>query len=92
MQTVKTHASFGGRQGYYRHDSDALGCAMEFAVYVPESATKQAAPVVYFLSGLTCTAENVTTKSGMQAVASQLGLIVVAPDTSPRGDDVPDDE
>lgn len=83
METLKEHASFGGVQGYYRHDSRACGGPMELSVYVPPGAGPF--PVVYFLSGLTCTADNFTTKAGAQRVASELGLIVVAPDTSPRG-------
>lgn len=90
IETLKEHASFGGVQGYYRHDSRACGGPMELSVYVPPGAGPF--PVVYFLSGLTCTADNFTTKAGAQRVASELGLIVVAPDTSPRGAGIPGED
>ncbi|MBX3248556.1 MAG: S-formylglutathione hydrolase [Myxococcales bacterium] len=86
LETLKTHASFGGTQGYYRHDSRECGGPMELSVFVPPGASaERRRPVVWYLSGLTCTAENFTAKAGAQRVAADLGLIVVAPDTSPRG-------
>lgn len=87
---TKRHACFGGVQGYHRHDSDACGGPMEFSVFVPPG--KGPFPVVYFLSGLTCTADNFTTKAGAQRAAAELGLLVVAPDTSPRGAGVPGED
>jgi S-formylglutathione hydrolase len=83
MQTRFEKAAFGGTQGAYEHDSAACGGPMAFSVFVPPGTGPF--PVVYFLSGLTCTWENFTTKAGPQRVAAELGLIVVVPDTSPRG-------
>jgi S-formylglutathione hydrolase len=90
METLKLHRSFGGTQGYYRHPSDACGGPMELSVFVPPG--EGPFPVVYFLSGLTCTADNFTSKAGAQRVAAELGLIVVAPDTSPRGANIPGED
>jgi S-formylglutathione hydrolase len=92
METKSKAICFGGEQGYYSHHSDVLGCDMGFSVFVPPQAENGPCPVVWYLSGLTCTEDNVTVKAGFQRVASELGLIVVCPDTSPRGDHVPDDE
>lgn len=83
METLFAKRCFGGTQGAYRHDSKECGGPMEFSVFVPPG--EGPFPVVFYLSGLTCTWENVTTKGGFQRAASELGLIVVAPDTSPRG-------
>ena len=92
MQRIEQHASFGGRQEVWQHASATLGCDMKFAVYLPPAALAgQACPVLYWLSGLTCTEQNAITKGGFQQHAAQHGLIVVAPDTSPRGDGVPND-
>lgn len=91
IETIATHRCFGGTQGFYRHDSRETGTAMRFAVYVPPQAERGSVPVVWFLSGLTCTEENFTTKAGAQRVAAELGLLLVAPDTSPRGEGVSDD-
>ena len=83
---------FGGEQRVYRHASAETGTPMRFAAYVPPQALGGAkAPVLWFLSGLTCTEENFTVKAGAQRVAAELGLLLVAPDTSPRGEGVPDD-
>lgn len=90
LATVKSWASFGGVQGIYRHDSDACGGPMELTVYVPPGPGPF--PVVTYLSGLTCSAMNVTEKGGFQRVAAELGLIVVCPDTSPRGAGVPGED
>lgn len=90
LETLKLNASFGGVQGMYAHESKACGGRMELSVYVPPNV--ESAPVVYYLSGLTCTADNFTTKAGFQRVASELGLIVVAPDTSPRGAGYPGED
>lgn len=92
MKKISSILSFGGAQEVYVHHSHSCVCDMKFAVYIPPHASaKKKHPVLYWLSGLTCTEENFVTKSGFQRVASELGLIVVAPDTSPRGDGVPDD-
>ena len=82
---------FGGRIGFYRHASDVNQCDMQFAVFVPPQASDGPLPVLTFLSGLTCTEENFMVKSGAQRVAAELGLMLVSPDTSPRGKGVPDD-
>ncbi len=92
IERVEQHACFGGRQEVWRHESAVLGCAMRFAVYLPPAALQgQACPVLYWLSGLTCSEQNFITKAGAQAHAARHGLILVAPDTSPRGDGVADD-
>ena len=92
MQRVEQHASFGGRQEVWEHASAVLGCGMRFGIYLPEAALRgEPCPVLYWLSGLTCTEQNFITKAGVQAHAARHGLIVVAPDTSPRGEGVADD-
>src|SRR4051794_31791142 len=93
LETLSTTRSFGGTQGVYRHASRATGTDMTFAVYLPPQAEAAGAklPLLWFLSGLTCTHANVMEKGGYQRVCAELGLILVAPDTSPRGPDVPDD-
>ncbi|HEY0411619.1 MAG TPA: S-formylglutathione hydrolase [Allosphingosinicella sp.] len=91
METVSTAKSFGGTQGVYRHASRETGTEMTFAVYLPPQAeTGARLPVLWFLSGLTCTHANVVEKGGYQRVCAELGLIFVAPDTSPRGPHVAD--
>jgi len=92
MLKLESRSSFGGVQEVHEHASEALGCAMRFGVYLPPQAKGGRCPVLYFLSGLTCTEQNFITKSGVQQYAAAHGLIVVAPDTSPRGDDVVDAE
>jgi len=82
---------FGGEQRRYSHRSDALACDMIYAIFVPPQAAAGPVPVVYYLSGLTCTDENFVTKAGAQRYAAEHGVAVVAPDTSPRGDGVADD-
>ena len=91
IETISTHRSFGGTQGFYRHRSAETGTDMRFAVFTPPQAQASPVPLTWFLSGLTCTEENFTTKAGTQRVAAELGLMVVAPDTSPRGPGVPAD-
>src|SRR5690606_26030714 len=92
MERIEQHASFGGRQEVWKHASDTLGCDMKFGIYLPEAALRgEKRPVLYWLSGLTCTEQNFITKAGAQAHAARHGLIVVAPDTSPRGEGVADD-
>lgn len=85
ITVVSEQKAFGGTQGVYKHASSETTCEMEFSVYMPSAAKKGPVPVLYYLSGLTCTQENVTTKGGFQRYASEHGLAVVCPDTSPRG-------
>lgn len=92
MTTITTKSeqkSFAGIQGVYTHQAKTTHCEMEFSVFVPEQAKQKKLPVLYYLSGLTCTQENVTTKAGFQKYASEQGIIIVCPDTSPRGSDYP---
>jgi S-formylglutathione hydrolase len=91
FEIVSQSRCFDGTQFVYRHASQETGTPMRVAVFVPPQAQNAKAPVVWFLSGLTCTEENFTVKAGAQRVASELGLILIAPDTSPRGEGVPDD-
>jgi len=91
FETLSETGCFGGRIGFYRHRSTANDCDMRFAVFVPPQARDRKVPVLTFLSGLTCTEENFMIKSGAQRVAAELGLMLVSPDTSPRGEGVPDD-
>ena len=91
IELVEAHESFGGVQGVYRHASAATGCEMTFSVFVPPQARLGPRPVVTYLSGLTCTHANATEKGEFRRAASELGLVVVCPDTSPRGADVADD-
>jgi S-formylglutathione hydrolase len=92
METVSTSKAYGGTQGVYRHASTATGTDMTFAVYVPPHDEGARLPVLWFLSGLTCTHANVMDKGEYRRACAELGVILVAPDTSPRGDDVPDDD
>ncbi|SBV38098.1 S-formylglutathione hydrolase [uncultured Stenotrophomonas sp.] len=93
MQRIEHRACFGGWQDVYRHRSEVLGCEMDFAVYLPPQAeTGDRLPVLYWLSGLTCSEQNFITKAGAQRYAAEHGIILVAPDTSPRGDEVADAE
>ena len=91
IETISEQKSFGGTLGFYRHESAANNCTMQFSVYQPPQANSESVPVVTYLAGLTCTEETFMIKSGAQRVAAELGLMLVAPDTSPRGDGVPDD-
>jgi len=92
LQRIEHRACSGGWQDVYEHTSRTLRCTMRFAVYLPPQAEKEKLPVLYWLSGLTCTEQNVITKAGAQRYAAEHGVILVAPDTSPRGDDVADAE
>ncbi|MBD2838189.1 S-formylglutathione hydrolase [Pseudomonas sp. JM0905a] len=92
LEIVSSNKSFGGWHKRYRHRSTSLNCDMVFAVYLPPQAEQGVKlPVLYWLSGLTCTDENFMQKAGAQRLAAELGLIIVAPDTSPRGAEVPGD-
>jgi len=92
METVSTNRSHGGTQGVYTHQSSATGTAMTFSVFVPDHAPGARMPVLWYLSGLTCTHANVTEKGEFRAACAEHGIVLIAPDTSPRGEDVPDDE
>ncbi|MCP3733954.1 S-formylglutathione hydrolase [Sphingomonas sp. RP10(2022)] len=91
FETLSTARAYGGTQGVYRHQSTATGTPMTFSVYVPPHDEGARLPVVWYLSGLTCTHANVTDKGDYRRACAELGLIFVAPDTSPRGEDVADD-
>lgn len=92
LEIISSNKSFGGWHNRYRHRSATLNCEMVFAVYLPPQAEPDAKlPVLYWLSGLTCTDENFMQKAGAQRLAAELGLVLVAPDTSPRGAEVPGD-
>ncbi|MFK7745696.1 MAG: S-formylglutathione hydrolase [Roseobacter sp.] len=92
MQTISENACFGGVQGVYAHSSTACACDMTFAVFLPAEAQDGPVPVLWFLSGLTCTHENAMTKAGAQAWAAEQGIALVFPDTSPRGEGVANDD
>ncbi len=92
MDTVSTNRSHGGTQGVYTHTSAATGTPMTFSVFVPDRAPGARLPVLWYLSGLTCTHANVTEKGEYRAACAENGVIFIAPDTSPRGDDVADDD
>jgi S-formylglutathione hydrolase len=91
IETISTNCSHGGTQGVYRHASSATGTDMSFAVFVPDHVPGAVLPVLWYLSGLTCTHANVMEKGEYRAACARAGVILVAPDTSPRGDGVPDD-
>ena len=90
MEKIESIKEFGGWLNRYQHASESCHCDMTFSVYLPPQAEKQKVPAVYWLSGLTCSDDNFRTKAGAQRYASELGLALIIPDTSPRGDDVPD--
>jgi S-formylglutathione hydrolase len=92
MQRLEHRACFGGWQDVYEHHSNTLNCTMRFALYLPPQAEHGACPVLYWLSGLTCTEQNFITKAGAQRYAAEHGVMIVAPDSSPRGDEVADAE
>ncbi|MCB1411478.1 MAG: S-formylglutathione hydrolase [Rhodobacteraceae bacterium] len=91
MERLQRWRAHGGWQEVWRHDSAATGTPMEFSIFLPEAATQGPRPVVWYLSGLTCSWANVTEKGEFRAACARLGLVFIAPDTSPRGVDVPDD-
>lgn len=93
IQKISQNKAFGGWHQQYSHESSRLNCTMRFAVFLPPNATAaHKVPVLYWLSGLTCTDENFMQKAGALRLAAELGIAIVAPDTSPRGDEVADDE
>jgi S-formylglutathione hydrolase len=91
FDTVSKHRCFGGTVGFYKHASTVNACTMKFSVYVPPQAERGKVPVLYYLAGLTCTEETFMIKAGAQRRAAELGLMLVAPDTSPRGVPLPGD-
>ena len=91
METVSENRSFGGTQGVYRHRSKATNCDMTFGLFLPQEAAEGPVPVLWYLSGLTCTHENAMVKAGAQQWAAEQGIALVFPDTSPRGEGVADD-
>jgi S-formylglutathione hydrolase len=91
MNIISQATAFGGMQGVFSHGSEACKCEMTFAVFVPPKAITEPCPVLWYLSGLTCTHANVMEKGEYRRMAAELGLIIVCPDTSPRGNDVPDE-
>lgn len=92
LTKVSSQRSFDGYYSRFKHHSETLGCEMTFGIYLPPNIeVKGSAPVLYWLSGLTCTDENFMQKAGAHRLAAELGLVIVAPDTSPRGDHIPDD-
>ena len=91
MEIFSLSRCFGGSIGYYGHDAKTTRCPMRFSVFVPAQADVGPVPVLWWLSGLTCTEDNFTVKSGAYRLAAKYGLMIVAPDTSPRGENIPDD-
>ena len=92
MQITNENISHGGRQLVLTHDSDACNCEMKFSVFLPPQAETKPCPVLYYLSGLTCSHANVTEKGEFRAAAAEQGIIIVCPDTSPRGENIADEE
>ncbi|MGR3548399.1 MAG: alpha/beta hydrolase-fold protein, partial [Roseovarius sp.] len=92
MKTVSENTCFGGTQGVYTHTSDVCGVDMTFGLFLPAEAQDGQVPVLWYLSGLTCTHENAMTKAGAQGWAAEQGIALVFPDTSPRGDGVANDD
>lgn len=91
MKRIEHRACFDGFQDVYQHQSKTLNCEMKFSIYLPKSSEQNKLPVLFWLSGLTCNEQNFITKAGAQRYASEHDVIIVCPDTSPRGDDVPND-
>ncbi|QIB64453.1 S-formylglutathione hydrolase [Kineobactrum salinum] len=91
LEIITENRCFEGRQLRFRHRAETLDCDMHGAIYLPPQAAREPVPLLYWLSGLTCTDENFVQKAGAQRYAAEHGVAIVAPDTSPRGDDVPDD-
>jgi S-formylglutathione hydrolase len=92
MKTVSENACFGGTQGVYRHTSKSCACDMTFGLFLPQEAKDGPVPILWYLSGLTCTHENAMVKAGAQVWAAEHGIALIFPDTSPRGETVADDE
>ena len=92
MEKIASQKAFNGVQEVYTHQSNTLNCKMNFAIYIPDHQANERLPVLYWLSGLTCTEQNFITKAGAQQYAAEHKVMIVAPDTSPRGEDVANDE
>ncbi len=92
MEKISENACFGGVQGVYKHDASSTNCDMTFGLFLPAEAKSDEVPLLWYLSGLTCTHENAMTKAGAQAWAAEAGIAVIFPDTSPRGEGVADDD
>ena len=92
FQLLNEHSCFDGTQRFYRHDSEEIGLPMQFSVFIPPQAKNGPVPALIYLAGLTCTEETFMTKAGAQRIAAELGLMLVAPDTSPRGANVPGED
>lgn len=92
MKLIENTKIFGGEQQVWQHQSASLNCTMNFAIFLPKQAKTEPLPILYWLSGLTCTEQNFITKAGAQRYAAEHGIILVAPDTSPRGEGIFDDE
>ncbi|MCC3861696.1 S-formylglutathione hydrolase [Emcibacteraceae bacterium Y4] len=92
MELKSKHQCFGGEVRYYSHTAKTTNCDMSFSVFLPPQAANGKCPALVYLAGLTCTEDNFTTKACAYEQAAELGMIIIAPDTSPRGDDVPDEE
>src|SRR5690606_14639546 len=92
LEVISRHRCFGGTQFFYRHESSAIGLPMRFSVFVPPQAEEGRVPVLFYLAGLTCTEETFMIKAGAQRRAAELGLMLVTPDTSPRGAEVPGED
>lgn len=92
LKRIESHKSFGGEQCKYSHYSEVLKCNMTFSIYIPENKENEQIPLIWWLSGLTCTDDNFAQKSGFQRLAAKQNIAVIMPDTSPRGKEVPDDE
>lgn len=92
LTKVSEQLCFGGKQIRFKHHSAVLHCDMQFSVFLPPQANKAKLPALYWLSGLTCTDENFSSKAGAQRIAAELGIALIIPDTSPRGEGVPDDD
>ncbi len=92
MEMLEEHRCFEGWQQRWRHDSSTLNCPMTFSIFLPPPRDHTPPPVLYWLSGLTCNDENFTIKAGAQRVAAELGIVLVMPDTSPRGEQVANDD
>src|ERR1700749_2807286 len=91
FEVVRQHRCFNGTVGFYKHEAASTACSMKFSVFTPPQAEAGRVPVLYYLAGLTCTEETFMIKAGAQRVAAELGLMLVAPDTSPRGLNIPGD-
>ncbi|MEO1169777.1 MAG: S-formylglutathione hydrolase [Pseudomonadota bacterium] len=92
METISENCAFGGTQGVYAHRSTQTGTEMQFSVFIPDLKADATLPILWYLSGLTCTHANVTEKGDFRRACAERGIAFVAPDTSPRGEDVPDDD